>query len=67
MALMQPHGGQIDYMWLQDAYRAESEKSFGSNDIVTKTLDPQGSATYRLQLTEETYNRFRKRLEEKNP
>jgi len=67
MALMQPHGGQIDYMWLQDAYHAESEKSFGSNDIVTKTLDPQGSATYRLQLTEETYNRFRKRLEEKNP
>ena len=54
-------------MWLQDAYHAESEKPFGSKDIVTKTRDPQGTTTYRLQLTEETYNRFRERLKEKNP
>ena len=66
MALMQSHGVQSDYMWLQDAYHktlnAGSEESVGSNDIVTKTRDPQGTTTYRLQLTEETYNRFRERL-----
>jgi hypothetical protein len=68
--LMKPYNAQSDYMWLQDAYHATlnagSEKSFGSKDIVTKTLDPQGVPTYRLQLTEETYNRFRERLEQKN-
>ena len=66
MALMQSHGVQSDYMWLQDAYHktlnAGSEESVGSNDIVTKTRDPQGTTTYRLQLTEATYNRFRERL-----
>lgn len=55
-----------DAQWLNEAYEygelntesENQEKTFGTYDLVTKIRNPDGSFSYKLELSEEAYRRF---------
>lgn len=55
----------IDAQWLNKAYEYnintnsnEQEKTFGNYDLITKIRNPDGSFTYKVQLSDKAYQRF---------